>query len=149
MSIIRITKIFKFETAHALAGYDGLCKHIHGHSYELQVTITGEPISDPSSPKMGMVMDFGDLKRLVRRLIVDRYDHALVLAEQSRHLIPEKNADLFGKVIIVPWQPSSEGFLVDFARVLKAELPVGVSLHHLFLRETPTSFAEWYADDNP
>ncbi|PKP22124.1 MAG: 6-carboxytetrahydropterin synthase QueD, partial [Bacteroidetes bacterium HGW-Bacteroidetes-22] len=95
--MIRITKIFKFETAHALAGYDGLCKHIHGHSYELQVTIKGEPISDPSSPKMGMVMDFGDLKRLVRQLIVDRYDHALVLGEQSRHLIPENNADLFGK----------------------------------------------------
>ncbi|PKP21840.1 MAG: 6-carboxytetrahydropterin synthase QueD, partial [Bacteroidetes bacterium HGW-Bacteroidetes-22] len=56
---------------------------------------------------------------------------------------------LFGKVIIVPWQPSSEGFLVDFARVLKAKLPMGVSLHHLLLRETPTSFAEWYADDNP
>lgn len=148
MPMIRITKIFRFETAHALAGYDGLCRHIHGHSYELQVTIKGEPIADHNSPKMGMVMDFGDLKRLVRRLIVDRYDHALVLSEESRHLIPEHNADLFGKVLIVPWQPSSEGFLGDFARVLRAELPEGVTLHHMLLRETPSSFAEWYAEDN-
>nr|MDA3906383.1 6-carboxytetrahydropterin synthase [Bacteroidales bacterium] len=62
MTKIRLTKEFKFETAHALKGYDGLCKHIHGHSYELLVTVIGEPLEDQNSPKLGMVMDFGDLK---------------------------------------------------------------------------------------
>ena len=66
MARIRITKEFKFETAHALMGYDGLCKHIHGHSYELLVTVIGHPIEDESNPKLGMVMDFGDLKKIVK-----------------------------------------------------------------------------------
>ena len=65
--------------AHALQGYDGPCKHLHGHSYTLEVTVSGEPVIDRSSPKLGMVIDFGDLKRLVNKHIIDVYDHALVL----------------------------------------------------------------------
>jgi len=76
---IRITKEFKFEMAHALPGYDGLCKNIHGHSYEMLVTVAGQPISDVNNPKYGMVMDFGDLKKIVRKIIVEVFDHSLVL----------------------------------------------------------------------
>jgi len=62
MTKIRITKAYKFDMAHALPGHDGLCKNIHGHSYELLVTLIGEAITDQSSPKLGMVIDFKDLK---------------------------------------------------------------------------------------
>ncbi|MGZ4116332.1 MAG: 6-pyruvoyl trahydropterin synthase family protein, partial [Bacteroidia bacterium] len=61
---IRVTKEFKFEMAHALLGHDGPCKNIHGHSYQLSVTLKGKPINDPSNPKTGMVVDFIDLKKL-------------------------------------------------------------------------------------
>lgn len=63
MSNIRITKLFSFETGHALYGYDGKCKNVHGHSYKLSVTVIGKPISDASHIKHGMVIDFGDLKK--------------------------------------------------------------------------------------
>ena len=69
--LIRITKEFKFEMAHALMGYDGLCRNIHGHSYGLNVTVAGYPIDEEGHPKLGMVMDFGDLKKIVRKAIVD------------------------------------------------------------------------------
>ena len=68
MATIRVTKSFTFEMAHALWNYDGPCRNIHGHSYELLVTISGHPITDENSPKLGMVMDFGDLKKIVRIL---------------------------------------------------------------------------------
>ena len=55
MSKIRITKQFSFETGHALFGYDGKCKNVHGHSYKLSVTVVGMPISDPNNVKFGMV----------------------------------------------------------------------------------------------
>ena len=71
MSTIRITKEFTFETAHALYGYDGKCKNIHGHSYKLAVTVIGTPITDPTNVKMGMVIDFGDLKSIVKEEVVD------------------------------------------------------------------------------
>jgi 6-pyruvoyltetrahydropterin/6-carboxytetrahydropterin synthase len=65
--------------AHALKGYDGPCRNIHGHSYELYVTVIGKPLNDAGSPKNGMLMDFGDLKKIVRKCIVEEFDHGLVL----------------------------------------------------------------------
>ena len=147
MQSIRLTKEFKFEMAHALKGYDGLCRNIHGHSYELLVTITGIPISDPSSAKLGMVMDFGDLKKIVRNNIVDEFDHALVLNRESADDFTIEG-EMFGRTILVDYQPTSENMLIDFAARLKSQLPANVKLHHLLLRETVTSYAEWYAEDN-
>lgn len=54
MSKIRLSKEFHFEAAHTLLNYDGLCKHIHGHSYVLRVTVIAGPNPDKSSPKQGM-----------------------------------------------------------------------------------------------
>ena len=85
MAKIRLTKEFSFESAHALDGYDGLCREIHGHSYRLFVTIKGEPISEENNPKLGMVMDFGDLKRIVNGEIVDRLDHSFVLRDSEQN----------------------------------------------------------------
>jgi len=148
MAKIRLTKEFKFETAHALRGYDGLCKHIHGHSYELVVTVIGNPITDSGSPKLGMVMDFGDLKKIVREEIVDQMDHALVLSSKSEEAHTLKGRDeMFNRVLIVDYQPTSENMLVDFAERIKPRLPKGISLHSMLLRETVTSYAEWFASD--
>ncbi len=148
MAKIRITKEFKFETAHALKGYDGLCKHIHGHSYELFVTVIGQPIEDESSPKLGMVMDFGDLKKIVKEEVVDKMDHCLVLNNKgSKAEALKKSDEMFDRVIAVPYQPTSEMMLVDFAERIKPRLPQNIKLHHMILRETVTSYAEWFADD--
>ena len=145
---IRITKEFKFEMAHALKGYDGPCRNIHGHSYELLVTISGKPIIDTKNPKLGMVMDFGDLKKIVRTTIIDVYDHALVLNSCMPEDLNEKISENFEKVILLNYQPTSEMMVVDFANTLMKKLPPDVKLKYLQLRETVTSFAEWYAEDN-
>ncbi len=147
--MIRLTKEFSFEMAHTLAGYDGPCREIHGHSYRLFVTVRGVPEQDPTNPKYGMVMDFGDLKRIVNRLIVDRYDHAFVMreTEQNRAAL-EAMHGAFHKIIVTPYQPTCENMVEDFARVIAAELPSGVELFSVKLHETATSFAEWYATDN-
>jgi 6-pyruvoyltetrahydropterin/6-carboxytetrahydropterin synthase len=133
--------------AHALKGYDGLCRNIHGHSYELLVTIIGIPITDEASTKIGMVMDFGDLKKIVRKCIVDEFDHALVLNRASANEYAS-GAEMFGRTILVDYQPTSENMLIDFAARLKPLMPANVKLHHLLLRETVTSYAEWFAEDN-
>lgn len=148
MAKIRITKQFNFEMAHALQDYDGPCKNIHGHSYELFVTVLGTPINDATDPKNGMLIDFGDLKRLVRTHIIDKLDHALVLnSAASSQLIEVLKAE-FANILLVDYQPTSENMLVDFAETLRRELPPHVQLHSMKLRETCTSFAEWFAEDN-
>ncbi len=145
---IRITKAFRFEMAHALKGYDGLCRNIHGHTYELRVTIVGEPIADETSPKLGMVMDFGDLKKIVKEEIVDKYDHSLVLFDKMPATLITELKHNFERVILKDYNPTSELMLLDFVEIIRARLPEGVSLKHVYFRETTSSFAEWYAEDN-
>ena len=149
MAKIRLTKEFSFESAHALDGYDGLCREIHGHSYRLFVTIKGEPISEEGSPKLGMVMDFGDLKRIVNSEIVDRLDHSFVLRDSEQNVeLKETLSEKFSKVVLVDYQPTCENMLADFASRLQRALPANVELYSLRLHETATSYAEWFASDN-
>ena len=137
MAVIRLTKEFSFEMAHTLDGYDGPCREIHGHSYRLFVTVKGRPKDDPSDSKCGMVIDFGDLKRIVAEQIVGRYDHALVMRRTE------------SKLEVTDYQPTCENMVADFAARIAARLPEGVTLHSVRLHETATSFAEWFAGDNP
>ncbi len=149
MSLIRLTKHFNFEAAHALYGYDGKCKNIHGHSYRLSVCVVGTPINDATQVKNGMVMDFGDLKKLVNHEIIAVFDHATVLNQQSPHItLAESLKSYAHKIVLVDYQPTSENMLLDFAERLKKVLPKNVSLHSLKLYETANSFAEWFASDN-
>ena len=149
MATIRLTKEFAFEAAHALEGYDGPCREIHGHSYRLFVTVKGQPQPATAGPKAGMVVDFGVLKRIVHDEVVARLDHALVLertsaGERLRELLKEQ----FGNVVEVDYRPTCEHMLTDFAARIARRLPEGVSLHALRLYETASSYAEWYAEDN-
>jgi len=146
--VIRITKAFRFEMAHALKGYDGLCRNIHGHTYELMVTILGKPLSDETSPKLGMVMDFGDLKKIVREVIVNKYDHSLVLFNKMPDSLVAELKSNFDRIILKDYNPTSELMLLDFAETIQTHLPKNVTLKHMLLRETTTSFAEWFAEDN-
>lgn len=150
MSLIRLTKEFSFEMAHTLAGYDGACREIHGHSYRLFVTVRGVPSDDPDDPKYGMVMDFGDLKRIVGRSIVDRYDHCLLMRRTPENeLLAEALHMQFDKVELVDYQPTCENLAALFARTIGTQLPDGIELYKIRLHETATSFAEWLAADNP
>ena len=148
MSKIRITKEFKFESAHALLGYDGPCKNIHGHSYKMAVTVIGEPLKDASSPKNGMVLDFGFLKQIVNDCIVKPFDHALVLNADTKNVNSVEVKSLSEKLILVKYQPSCENFLIDFAERIKSKLPDNVKLFSIRLNETSNSYAEWFAADN-
>ena len=144
--MIRITKEFKFEMAHALHGYDGLCKNIHGHSYKLSVTVKGDIKNDSGNPKDGMVLDFDILKNIVKPEIINTYDHSLVLNANSPH--SEINLSAFEKVFFLPYQPTSENLVADFALKIKSKLPTGVELTKVVLSETATSYAEWNSQDN-
>ncbi len=146
---IRLTKEFSFEAAHSLDGYDGACREIHGHSYRLFVTVKGVPLEDASSPKYGMVMDFGVLKRIVNEEVVSRLDHSLVLRDSELNApLREVLTKRFSNIHFVDYQPTCENMLADFAHRIGRRLPEGVKLHSLKLHETATSFAEWYAEDN-
>ena len=161
---IRITKEFDFEAAHALDGYNGKCRDIHGHSYHLKVTFIGKPKQDTNVSECGMVVDFGEIKKLVKSIIekdslyvnqdffdkklvkskiYDLFDHRLILREDSRFKSIEKENK---GVRYVNYQPTCENMLIEIVNILKDNF-TDIELHSVFLRETSNSYAEWYADD--
>ncbi len=146
MHTLRITKEFRFEGAHALTDYDGKCCHIHGHSYILYVTVRGKASEDKASPKFGMLIDFKDLKSLVNTNIIDVYDHALVMREDSLLLNDIDKA--YKNVVATPFQPTCENMISYFANILQDKLPENIELFSLKLHETASSYVEWYASDN-
>lgn len=148
MAKIRVTKEFCFEMAHALWNYDGACSNIHGHSYELAVTLIGEPIRDGNNPKNGMVVDFGDIKNWVKKTILDEFDHSLLIYREADQPEIFAGKQMFKRLKIMDFQPTCENLLIYIASHIKEKLPQNLQLHSLKLRETGTSYAEWYAEDN-
>ncbi len=119
-NIMAITKVFTFDSAHSLPNYPGHCRNIHGHTYRLEVTVKGE-----INPETGMVMDFYDLKRIVKENAVSRLDHCYLND-------------------VLPCIPTAENIAVWICRSLQSQLPI---LHKIKLWETPTSAVEVYAAD--
>jgi 6-pyruvoyltetrahydropterin/6-carboxytetrahydropterin synthase len=148
MKKIRVSKEFHFEMAHALWKYDGLCRHIHGHSYKLLITIIGEPIEDTNNQKLGMVLDFSDLKAAVKGPVVDFFDHSLVINKGAEDYLPEEPNEMYEKVHLFDFQPTAENLVLYIVEKVKRRLPQGVDLYSVRLYETATSFAEWHASDN-
>jgi 6-pyruvoyltetrahydropterin/6-carboxytetrahydropterin synthase len=147
MAIVRLTKIFTFEMAHALYNYDGKCKNIHGHSYKLEVTVAGEPLAQTGHAADGLLIDFGDLKKIVNSKVVDIFDHALVMKKDYPEELNKVLDDNFERLEYVNYQPTCENLIADFADKIRNSLPKEVRLHHLVLHETATAFCEWYAND--
>ncbi len=110
-----VSKEFTFDAAHFLTKYQGKCERLHGHTYRLRVTVEG-PVGDD-----GMVMDFVELKKLVREKVIDRYDH-------------QNLNDFFEN-------PSAELVTMKIWEDLVGELPVKLS--EITLWETADSFVTY------
>jgi len=102
-----------------------------------------------TNAKFGMVIDFSDLKKIVKEEIVDVFDHATVFNKNTPHVeLAKELQDRGHNVLLADYQPTSEMMVIDFADKIKRRLPETIKLHSLKLQETATSFAEWFASDN-
>ena len=119
----KVTKLFEFEACHHLPHYDGACHNLHGHSYKLEVTVSGQVSKNENDPKCGMIIDFKDLKAIVKSVAVDKYDHS-----NLNEFFPNPTAEIMVKQIAVD---------------IMSKLPQGVYLMSCKLWETSTSYAEW------
>ena len=139
--MIQLTKIFHFEMAHAIHGYNGACKNIHGHSYELQVTITSVENTNEYIPPPGFIIDFKEIKKIVIDRLINQLDHKLVV---SRAYLKE-HPSIVDQENLVLWQmePSAENILLYSVSILRESLPSNTKLVYLKLHETKDSFAAW------
>lgn len=139
--MLQVTKIFRFETAHAIHGYNGQCCNIHGHSYELHVTVVSLNNTDAYIPSPGFIFDFKELKQLVNKAAIQHFDHCLILSDDyvKQHPFVKSLENL----TVWEMEPTAENILLYISNTLRKELPENVVLHKLKLYETRDSYAEW------
>ena len=127
--------------AHLLDGHDGKCQNLHGHTYKLQVIVSGE--TENNGAKKGMVIDFADLKRAVNELIISPMDHAFIYDQSSERetKIAQLLQQLNSKTFALPVRSTAENLAQFIFQRLQEN--VGFHLHSVRLWETPTSFAEY------
>ena len=148
--LLTATKEFTWDMAHMLDGHQGLCKNLHGHTYKMLVTVARKDHStEQTGPSAGMVIDFKDLKNIIKETIVDKFDHALVLNKNSSEAFEleliKLAIDHNKKIVLLDYRPTAEDMAKDFfhriMKVLEVKMP-NVVLVGLRLYETPTSYAE-------
>lgn len=123
--VVKVTKSFTFDSAHFLPQHKGKCSSMHGHTYRLDVTVSREngQLIDSGSDE-GMVIDFSDLKTIVKTHVIDKLDHK-VLNE------------------VFPFRTTAENMAVHIFSVLTEKLqPLGVKVMNIKLWETPDSCVE-------
>lgn len=139
--MISLTKIFRFETAHAIYGYDGPCAHIHGHSYELHVSVSAQQPVEGYLNGQGILIDFKELKTIVHENVVRKLDHKLVLSKE--YLSNTTNQFSPEGLFIFDAEPTAENLLIYVRNQLLPVIPSHIKLSALRLWETRDSFAEW------
>lgn len=135
-NIITLSKTFRWEMAHRLPFHTSGCQNIHGHSYLMEVCIRGVPDSK------GMLMDYGELKSIVKPLI-DELDHAFLCAESDTVCAAFLRQNRF-KAVFVPFETTSENLVFYLLEKIRTRLQPYDRIHQLklILRETTTSSAE-------
>lgn len=128
-----------FDSAHFLAGYNGKCANLHGHHWVIEAE-AGQELLQSSGEKRGMVIDFGDLKQIVRKL-ADQYDHALIYEQGSlRETTIAALEDEGFRLIEVPYRPTAENFARSFFVHLKEQ---GLPVLRVTVWETPDNCASY------
>lgn len=136
----KIAKEFSFDMAHMLDGHDGKCQNLHGHTYKLQVEVYGKLIENGA--KSGMVIDFSDLKAIVKREILDQMDHAFIYDTTSERecQVAQLLTDLKSKNYGIPMRTTAE----NMAKFMFEKLQTaGLNVSLIRLWETPTSYCEY------
>ncbi|EIJ67340.1 6-carboxytetrahydropterin synthase QueD [Pasteurella bettyae] len=139
--MFKVSKEFSFDMAHILDGHDGKCQNLHGHTYKLQVEVSGNLHAEGA--KKGMVIDFSDVKEIVKAFILDPMDHAFIYDINSERETKIANllVELKSKTFGIPVRTTAEEMSRFIFNRLKHE--VGLPVSAIRLWETPTSFCEY------
>ena len=141
--MFKIAKEFQFDACHMLDGHNGKCHNLHGHTYRLLVEISNELITNGSSADM--VMDYADIKSIVKQQIIDQLDHAYLYNQNNTNesQIAELLQQMQRKIFAFPCRTTAEGMSKFIFDHLSQFLPVSM----IKLWETPTSYCEYHRSE--
>lgn len=143
---MQITRRLEFDAGHRIPNHTSQCRHLHGHRYAIEITLSGEVIAVDGSPEQGMVMDYSEVKRIAMEQLVDAWDHAFLVYREDRAVVDFLNGLPGHKTVVMDEPPTAENLAALAFRILNATYrdTYGnhLQLERVRIYETPNNWAD-------
>ena len=143
---MRITRRLEFDAGHRIPNHESVCRHLHGHRYALEVTLSGELVSTPGDSRQGMVMDFSEVRAIAQREVVERWDHAFLAWREDHAVLHFLRTLPDHRTVIFDAPPTAEHLAQSAFRVLvgayRDRYGNRLRLERVRLYETPNCWAD-------
>ncbi len=148
---MRITRRLEFDAGHRIPKHDSRCKHLHGHHYALEVTLSGDVVTAEGAPGQGMVMDFAEVKAVAMRHLVDAWDHAFLVWRADTRVVEFLDTLPGHKTVLFDAPPTAEHLAIAAFRVLdeayRDSYGNNLKLERVRIYETPNCWADATTDE--
>ncbi|HXZ97029.1 MAG TPA: 6-carboxytetrahydropterin synthase QueD [Burkholderiales bacterium] len=146
-----ITRRLEFDAGHRIPEHDSQCRHLHGHRYAIEITLSGDVIEKKGAPQNGMVMDFAQVGEIARKYLVDAWDHAFLVHSGDTAVVNFLNSLPGHKTVLFKATPTAENMALEAFRILSnAYRDIygnHLRLEHIRLYETPNCWADVASKD--
>jgi 6-pyruvoyltetrahydropterin/6-carboxytetrahydropterin synthase len=143
---MQITRRLEFDAGHRIPNHNSQCKHLHGHRYTIEITLSGDVITAEGVSEQGMVMDFSDVKRIAKERVVDAWDHAFLVYRGDKVVLDFLETLPNHKTVVLEVIPTAENLAkVAFDLLLNAYRDTygnHLKLERVRLYETPNNWAD-------
>ena len=143
---MQITRRLEFDAGHRIPNHNSQCKHLHGHRYAIEITLSGEVVTTEGVSEQGMVMDFSDVKRIAKEQVVDAWDHAFIVYRNDKAVLDFLNTMPGHKTVVLDVVPTAENLArVAFNLLDGAYQDIygnHLQLERVRLFETPNNWAD-------
>ncbi len=140
---MKVIKEIQWDMGHRVTNHHSQCKNLHGHRYRAEICVEGNLVNITGISDEGMVIDFGDIKKIATEQVHDVLDHGFMVWDKDKVLTEFFNKNKDQKHIVVPFVPTSENIAAwifgQLDRHIKDKYGTGLRLFSVKLWETPTS----------
>lgn len=141
-----ITRRLEFDAGHRIPGHKSQCRHLHGHRYAIEISLSGSIIATPGAPEEGMVMDFSDVKAIARKHVVDPWDHAFLVYAGDTTVADFLHSLPGHKTVVLDCVPTAENLAAEAFRILdpayRDTYGNNLRLERVRIYETPNNWAD-------
>lgn len=144
---MQITRRLEFDAGHRIPNHTSQCRHLHGHRYAIEITLSGDIITAEGVSEQGMVMDYSEVKRIAKEELVDAWDHAFLVYRNDREVLDFLNSLDGHKTVIMDVPPTAENLaMVAFRQLDSAYRDTygnHLRLERVRIYETPNNWADF------
>ncbi len=148
-----ITRRLEFDAGHRIPDHRSQCRHLHGHRYAIEITLSGSVLEATGNPENGMVMDFSRVKQLASEHVVDAWDHAFLAYRGDAALVAFLDSLPGHKTVVLDAVPTAENLASIAFRILapvyQATYGNQLQLERVRIYETPNCWADAIRADPP